>query len=120
MFDFSMAETTLTMVMALLLIGPKELPGILRAMRNLSRKSQQMFKQFSDALMEIEEVGGLKDEVNKLNQDIKKIVDLDGNLQDTYDMSDIMPEIEKAKSQNSAQIVAEEAKSDNISVSKQH
>lgn len=100
MLDFSMAETTLTAVVALLLIGPKELPGVLRAMRNLSRKSKQVFKQFSDTLLEIEEIGGLKNEVNKLNDDIKKIVDLNGNLQETYDISDIMPEIEKAKLKN--------------------
>ncbi len=60
--------------------------------------------------MEIEEIGGLKDEVNKLNQDIKKIVDLDGNLQDTYDISDIMPEIEEAKHKDAVQIAVEETK----------
>lgn len=108
MFDFSVAETSLTMLVALLLIGPKELPGVLRAMRNLKRKSQQVFKQFSDAVMEIEEIGGLKGEVDKLNADIKKIVDLDGNLQETYDISDIMPEIEKAKEKNSVQKQVEE------------
>jgi sec-independent protein translocase protein TatB len=112
MFDFSMAETSLTLVVALLLIGPKELPGVLRAMRNLSRKSQQVFKQFTDTIMEIEEVGGLKSEVSKLNDDIKRIVDLDGNLQETYDISDIMPEIEKAKNRNSTQIATEETKTE--------
>ena len=90
MFDFSLAETSLTLIVALLLIGPEELPGVIRGMRNLSRKSKQVFKQFNDAILEIEEVGGLKKEVSKLNDDIKKIVDLDGNLQETYDISDMM------------------------------
>src|SRR6266568_1890453 len=97
MFDFSLAETSLTLVVALLLIGPEELPGLIRGARNLKRKSQQMFKEFTNSIMELEEIGGLKDEVKKLNDDIKKIVDLDGNLQETYDISDIMPELEKHK-----------------------
>ncbi len=97
MFDLSLAETSLTLVVALLLIGPEELPGVIRGMRNFSRKSQQVFKQFTNTIMEIEEVGGLKNEVRKLNEDIKKIIDLDGILQETYDISDIMPEIEKTR-----------------------
>ena len=98
MFDFSMAETSLTLLVALLLIGPEELPGLVRGARNFSRKSKQTFKQFTDSIMEMEDVGSLKNEVSKLNDDIKRIVDLDGNLQETYDISDIMPEIERAKS----------------------
>lgn len=97
MFDFSMAETSLTLVIALLLIGPEELPGAIRAMRNVSRKSKQMFKEMSDKVMEIEGADGLASEVRKLNNDIKQIADSKGNLYDSYDMSDIMPEIEKAK-----------------------
>ena len=92
-----MAETSLTLVVALLLIGPEELPGVIRGIRNISRKSQQTFKQFTNSIMEIEEVGGLKDEVSKLNADIRKIIDLDGNLRETYDISDIMPEIVRNK-----------------------
>lgn len=97
MFDFSLSELSLVMVVALILIGPEELPNIIRAVRNASRKSRSIFKEFTNSIMEIEEIGGLKDEVKKLNEDIKRIVDLDGNLQETYDISDIMPEIEKAK-----------------------
>lgn len=97
MFDLSLAETSLTLVVALFLIGPEELPGVIRAVRKVTNKSKAMVKEFTDSIMEIEEVGNLKNEVEKLNSDIKRIVDLEGNLQDTYDISDIMPEIEKAK-----------------------
>ncbi len=97
MFDLSLAETSLTLVVALLLIGPEELPGLIRGARNFSRKSKQVLKQFTDSIMEIDEVGNLTAEVNKLNSDIKKIVDLNGDLQETYDISDIMPEIHQAK-----------------------
>ena len=77
-------------------------------MRNISRKSRSIVKEFTDSIMEMDEVGNINDEVTKLNNDIKKIVDLDGNLQETYDMSDIMPEIEKAKEQKT--LNAEEIK----------
>ena len=99
MFDFSMAEVSLTLVAALLLIGPEELPAVIRSFRKVAAKSKQVLGEFTSSIMEIEEVSNLKNDVAKLNDDIKKIVDLDGNLQETYDMTDIMPEIEKAKQQ---------------------
>lgn len=99
MFDFSLAETSLTMLVALLLIGPEELPGVIRSFRNISRKSKQIYKEFTDKILEIEGTNDLVNEVKKINEDIKKIADADGNLHDAYDISDIMPEIEKAKTE---------------------
>ncbi len=104
MFDLSLAETSLTLLVALLLIGPEELPSVIRTFRNLSRKARTYYKEFSSKFLEIEELDELKQEANKLNADIRKIVDLDGNLQETYDVSDIMPEIEKAKKEREGKL----------------
>lgn len=97
MFEFSLSELSVVMLVALLLIGPEELPGLIRTIRNFSRKSQQMLKEFTNSIMEMDEIDGLKQEVKKLNNDIKQIVDAEGNLHEAYDISDILPEIEKAK-----------------------
>jgi sec-independent protein translocase protein TatB len=97
MFDFSFSEFSLVTIVALLLIGPEELPGLIRSVRNISRKSRSMFKEFTDSVMEMEEAGGIKDEVRKLNDDIRKITGQDGQLYEAFDISDIMPEIERAK-----------------------
>lgn len=104
MFDLSLAETSVILVAALLLIGPEELPAVIKGVRKFTQKSKDMLKEFSNSVMELEDVGGLKKEVEKLNSDIKKIVDMEGNLQETYDISDIMPEIEKARTKNNTQV----------------
>ncbi len=103
MFDFSIAETSLTLIVALLLIGPEELPGIVRGMRNISRKSKQVLKEINDKIMSMEGAEGLAQEVKKLNEDIKFIADNNGNLHEAYEIDDIMPEIEKARSDRKAQ-----------------
>jgi|GEM_PF-1566397 len=97
MFDFSISEFSLVTLAALILIGPEELPGIIGTIRNISRKSRSLLKEFTDSIMEMEDVNGIKDEVRKLNDDIKKITGEDGKLYESYDIADIMPEIEKAK-----------------------
>jgi len=97
MFDFSISEFSLVAVAALILIGPEELPGVIRAVRNISRKSRSIFKEFTDSIMEMEDAGAIRDEFRKINEDIKKITGDDGNIYEAYDVSDIMPEIDKAK-----------------------
>lgn len=116
MFEFSFSELSLVLVVALILIGPEELPGLIRTARNASRKSRQMFKEFTNSIMEMEEIGSLHNEVQKLNNDIKRIVDLDGNLQETYDISDIMTEIDKTKEKNT--IIENQDKSEKVKDSK--
>jgi len=111
MFDFSISEFSLVTVAALILIGPEELPGIIRTIRNFSRKSRSLLKEFTDSIMEMEDANGIRDEFRKLNEDIKKITGEDGRMYDSYDISDIIPEIEKAKVQtvqNQPGIVAAE------------
>lgn len=114
MFDFSFSELSLVMAVALVLIGPEELPGIIRTVRNTTRKSRKLFKEFTNSIMEMDEINSLQDEVKKLNNDIKRIVDLDGNLQEAYDITEIMPEIEKAK--RSVETVKDEIKTPPSSV----
>ena len=97
MFEFSLTELSLIMVVALVLIGPEELPGVVRGFVNLSRKLRSTVKEFTNSIIEMDEIDSLKKEVKKLNDDIKTIVDMEGNLQETYDISDIMPELNKAK-----------------------
>jgi sec-independent protein translocase protein TatB len=106
MFEFSFAEMSLIMLVALLLIGPEELPGIIRNIRNFKKKSQRMLKEVTNSLLDVEDADSLKNEFNKLNDDIKKIVDLEGNLQETYDISDIIPEssaVRNSKSKETSQ-----------------
>jgi sec-independent protein translocase protein TatB len=74
MFDISWTEFLLIGVVALIVIGPKELPGVLRTMGQWTRKVRSMAgefqNQFQEALREAE-MTDLKKEVDDLAHDIK-------------------------------------------------
>ena len=95
MFDLSWAETFIIIIIGLLVIGPDELPGLVKNCRNIIKKVKKTASDFTSEIIENDDVSDLKSEADKVNDDIKKIVDLEGNLQDTYNISDIMDEIKK-------------------------
>ena len=69
MFDFSWSELLLIGVVALVFIGPKELPGVLRMagqwMAKVRRMASEFQSQFQDALREAE-LADLKKEVDDM------------------------------------------------------
>jgi sec-independent protein translocase protein TatB len=69
MFDFSWSEILLIGVVALIFIGPKELPGVLRTlgqwMSKIRRMAGDFQNQFHDAMREAE-LADLKKEVDEM------------------------------------------------------
>src|SRR5262245_45442329 len=88
MFDFSMAQLALIGVTALVFIGPKELPGALRAVGKLMGKARGMAREFQtnvDDMMRDSEIDELKKQVQKLEyggleREIEAAVDPKGEL----------------------------------------
>ena len=74
MFDISWTEFLLIGVVALIVIGPKELPGVLRAVGQWTRKVRSMAaefqNQFHEAMREAE-MADLKKEVDSMAHDFK-------------------------------------------------
>jgi sec-independent protein translocase protein TatB len=74
MFDISWTEFLLIGVVALIVIGPKELPGVLRTLGQWTRKVRGMAadfqNQFQEAMREAE-MADLKKEVDDLAHDFK-------------------------------------------------
>jgi sec-independent protein translocase protein TatB len=74
MFDISWSEFLLIGVVALIVIGPKELPGVLRTLGQYTRKVRGMAaefqSQFQEAMREAE-MADLKKSVDDLAHDIK-------------------------------------------------
>src|SRR6202166_4111127 len=74
MFDISWTEFLLIGVVALIVIGPKELPGVMRALGQWTRKIRGMAadfqNQFQEAMREAE-MADLKKEVDDMAHDIK-------------------------------------------------
>jgi sec-independent protein translocase protein TatB len=74
MFDISWTEFLLIGIVALVVIGPKELPGVMRTMGQWTRKVRGMAtefqNQFQEAMREAE-MADLKKEVDDLARDVK-------------------------------------------------
>ena len=100
MFDFSFSELIIVGVVGLLVIGPDELPSIIKNVRKIIAKVKLLSREFTSAITEGEEFGDLKKEADKINQDLKTIIDLEGNEQPTYDISDVMPEVRTGEKSN--------------------
>src|ERR1700683_5410891 len=80
MFDIGWSEFLLIAVVALVAIGPKELPGVLRMAGQWMGKARKMAAefqgQFQEAMREAE-MADLKKEVDNLNDAVKGTSDFD-------------------------------------------
>src|ERR1700674_5613600 len=89
MFDFSWAELMVIGAVALIVIGPKELPAVLRAIGQWTTKLRRMASefqgQFQEAMREAE-MADLKKEVDNLNDAAK---DVTSGLTSQFDPLDI-------------------------------
>ena len=91
MFDFNMSEIALIGVVALVLIGPKDLPIAVKAVTTMIKKARRMAAEFQthvDEMVKDADLGDLKDSLNEIrNFDLKGIVekhvDGDGSLRAT-------------------------------------
>jgi len=85
MFDISWTEFLLIGIVALVVIGPKELPGVMRTLGQYTRKIRGMAaefqNQFQEAMREAE-MADLKKSVDDLAQDVKNYDPLKGARED--------------------------------------
>ena len=89
MFDISWTEFLLIGIVALIVIGPKELPGVLRTLGQYTRKVRGMAaefqNQFQEAMREAE-MTDLKKQVDDMAQDFKNYDPLKGVRDDVEAM----------------------------------
>lgn len=97
MFDFSWAEMIVVLVVGLLLIGPEELPSVIKNVKEVFHKLKNMGSEFTASMLESAEIDDIKKEADKINKDIHTIIDLDGNEQIAYDVDEAMRDIKKTK-----------------------
>jgi sec-independent protein translocase protein TatB len=105
MFDFSWSELLLIGIVALVVIGPKELPGVLRTlgqwMGKVRRMANEFQHQFQDAMREAE-LADLKKDV----ESYAKFDPLDPLADVKKDMQNAEREIESALTDPSSQPAA--------------
>src|ERR1700733_12422752 len=91
MFGFSWAEIGLIMAVALIAIGPKDLPVAIRTVTAMMKKARGMAAEFQghvDEMMRDANLSDVKQEIDKLRRfDFKsaaeKAIDPDGTLRDS-------------------------------------
>ena len=88
MFDFAGSEIALVAVVALILIGPKDLPVAIKAVTGMIKKARRMAAEFQvhvDDMMKDAELGDLRSGINEIRRmDIKgrilSAIDDDGSI----------------------------------------
>ncbi len=91
MFDFAWSEIGLIGVVALIAIGPKDMPAAIKAVTSMIRKARRMAGEFQthvDEMMREADLQEVRDQINEIrNFDIKgeieRAVDEDGSIRAT-------------------------------------
>src|SRR5580704_7718981 len=99
MFDFAWSEIALIAGVALVVIGPKDLPVALRAISGFMKKARRMAGEFQTHVDEMMRDADLKDVKDSLNQirnfdfrgTVEKAIDPDHSLRDTFSGNALEP-----------------------------
>ncbi len=91
MLDFSFGELALIAVVALLVIGPDDLPKAFRALISFIKQCQGMVAELRQSVDGLMEDSGIAD----AHKEIRTIIDQNGIEQQVYDIDDLIA-IEKA------------------------
>ena len=92
MFDFAWTEIALIGVVALVAIGPKDMPGAIKAVANMVKKARRMAGEFQTHVDEMVREANLDEVRNQINElrsmDVKgmveKAVDGDGSIRQGF------------------------------------
>lgn len=93
MFDFAWSEFALIGVVALLVIGPKDMPAAIRSVAKVVKKARRLASDFQghvDEMVREADLGDVRDQVRQLRSlnvrgQIMRTIDNDGSLRRTFD-----------------------------------
>ncbi len=102
MFDIGWQELFIVAVLALIVVGPKDLPRALRTIMGLVRKARLMARDFQDGLDEVVREADLDDMKGKLeglsegdiSKSIQDTIDPTGGLASDLNMTEIQSDLD--------------------------
>src|ERR1700712_2824565 len=108
MFDFAWSEIALIVVVAVIFIGPKDLPVAIKAVTGMIKKARRMAGEFQTHVDEMVRDADLKDVRDSLNEirnfdfkgTVERAVDPDGSLRTTFASNPMAPTPTKSDSGN--------------------
>ena len=93
MFGLSFSELLIILVVAVLIVGPNDLPRVIRAvgrfMRGISALGSEIRRQVDEVIgnEEMEELKRLRESIGKQK---RYLIDQNGEYQETFDISDFL------------------------------
>lgn len=91
MFDLSLAEIVLVVLVAVVFIGPKELPVVIRTISKMLRSMRGLVNEFRGAFDDLAKETGLKEEAEKIKSEVKMIKGDDGQWYESYTLPQDKP-----------------------------
>ena len=109
MFDIGWQELFIVSILAVVVVGPKELPRVLRTVMGIVRKARMMARDFQDGLDDVvreadledmkKQVSGLAD--GDLGKSVEDALDPNGDIAKELDMTEIQDDIGKMATESS-------------------
>jgi sec-independent protein translocase protein TatB len=104
MFDIGWQELFIAAVLALIVIGPKDLPRAIRAIRNVIRKLREMARDFQsgvDDMVREAELDDVRNQINRASQldpkkSITETVDPTGDLSSDLEFDEVRKDMSDA------------------------
>ena len=104
MFDFAWSEIALIAAVALIAIGPKDMPAAIRGVTDMIKKARRMAGEFQTHVDEMLREANLNDVRSQINEirnfdvrgHIERAVDPDGSLRDTFASNPLEPTLPAA------------------------
>ena len=101
MFDIGWQELFIVAILALIVVGPKDLPRALRTVMGLVRKARMMASDFQNGIDDVVREADLDDMKNQLeslsdgdiNKQIHRAIDPSGDLANNLGMTEIHEEL---------------------------
>jgi len=99
MFDFAWSELGLIAAVALILIGPKDMPVAIRTITDMIKKARRMASEFQthvDEMMREADLGDVREQINSIRNfdfrgEVERHIDPDHSLRDTLSGNPLEP-----------------------------
>src|SRR5215472_15031442 len=101
MFDFAWSEIGLIGVVALIAIGPKDMPAAIKAITGVIKKARRMAGEFQthvDEMMRDADLAEVRNQINEIRNfdfkgEIERAVDADGSIRETFASNPFEPAV---------------------------
>ncbi len=114
MFDFAWSEIALIAAVALIAIGPKDMPAAIRGVTDMIKKARRMAGEFQthvDEMLREANLNEVRSQINEIRNfdvrgHIERAVDPDGSLRDTFASNPLEPTLPAATTMAAVEEIA--------------